>query len=68
MLMGFGGFNLVEGIVNHELLGLHNVNESVPRRQWIYWGVGFLVWRLATLVGGWRLWRNAIVRPDRAAG
>ena len=52
ILMGFGLFNLVEGIVNHHLLGLHHVNETVPRDQWIYWDVGFLVWGAAMLVGG----------------
>lgn len=42
--MGFGISNLVEGIVDHHLLGLHHVNETVPREQWIYWDVGFLIW------------------------
>lgn len=52
MLMGFGIFNLVEGIVNHQLLGLHHVNETVPREQWLYWDIGFLIWGAAMLVGG----------------
>src|SRR4051812_23433783 len=30
MLMGFGIFNVVEGIVDHHLLGIHHVNETVP--------------------------------------
>ena len=42
--MGFGLFNLVEGIVDHHILGIHHVNETVPPEQWIYWDVGFLVW------------------------
>jgi uncharacterized membrane protein len=33
LLMGFGIFNLVEGIVDHHLLGIHHVNETVPREQ-----------------------------------
>jgi uncharacterized membrane protein len=36
LLIGFGIFNLVEGIVDHQILGLHHVNETVPREQWIY--------------------------------
>ena len=40
-LMGFGIFNLVEGIIDHHLLGIHHVNETVPREQWIFWDVGF---------------------------
>jgi len=41
-LAGFGLFNLVEGLVNHHLLGLHHVNETVPHDQWIWWDLGFL--------------------------
>jgi uncharacterized membrane protein len=55
VLIGFGIFNLVEGIVDHHLLGIHHVNETVPRSQWIYWDVGFLVWGAAMLLGGWFL-------------
>ena len=44
LLMGFGIFNLVEGIVDHQILGLHHVNETVPASQWLYWDIGFLVW------------------------
>jgi|SRR5688572_14432905 len=57
MLMGFGTFNVVEGIVNHHLLGLHHVNETVPQDQWIYWDAGFLVWGAAMLICGWLLYR-----------
>ena len=55
MLMGFGAFNVVEGIIDHHLLGLHHVNETVPQEQWIYWDVGFLIWGVAMLVFGWYL-------------
>ena len=57
MLMGFGLFNLVEGVINHQLLGIHHVNETVPREQWIYWDLGFLAWGAAMLIGGWFLLR-----------
>ena len=59
ILIGFGTFNLVEGIVNHQILGLHHVNETVPRQQWIYWDVGFLLWGALMLVAGWILYRSA---------
>ena len=55
ILMGFGLFNLVEGIVDHHILGVHHVNETVPPEQWIYWDVGFLVWGALMLVVGWLL-------------
>jgi uncharacterized membrane protein len=58
ILIGFGLFNLVEGGVNHHLLGLHHVNEMVPQEQWIYWDIAFLVWGALMLAGGWLLLRN----------
>ena len=42
MLTGFGIFNLVEGIIDHHLLGLHHVNETVPPEQWLWWDLAFL--------------------------
>ena len=58
MLIGFGLFNLVEGIVDHHVLGIHHVNETVPQEQWIFWDVGFLIWGAAMLIGGWVLLRK----------
>ena len=58
VLMGFGIFNLVEGIVDHHLLGIHHVNETVPPAQWIYWDIGFLLWGAAMLAGGWALFKS----------
>ena len=55
MLMGFGIFNIAEGIVDHHILGIHHVNETVPPEQWIYWDVGFLISGAVMLIGGWRL-------------
>ena len=58
ILMGFGIFNLVEGTINHHLLGLHHVNETVSRGAWLFWDVGFLVWGAVMLIGGWLLYRS----------
>lgn len=55
LLMGFGIFNGVEGSVDHHLLGIHHVNETVPPEQWIYWDLGFLIWGALMLIGGWAL-------------
>ena len=57
IVMGFGIFNLVEGIIDHEILGIHHVNETVLPDQWIYWDIGFLIWGAAMVVGGWLLLR-----------
>ena len=57
MLIGFGLFNVVEGIIDHHLLQVHHVNELVALAYWVYWDVGFLVWGTAMLVGGLLLLR-----------
>lgn len=58
MLMGWGIFNLGEGIVNHQLLGIHHVREDVPVEQWLAWDLGFLAWGVLMLLGGWWLARS----------
>jgi uncharacterized membrane protein len=58
LLIGWGAFNLVEGVVDHLILGIHHVNETVPREQWIWWDLAFLVWGVAMIVIGWWLFRT----------
>lgn len=64
--LGWGIFNLVEGAVDHELLGVHHVNELVPQNQRVYWDIAFLAWGLAMFVAGWMIMR-AGERETRAA-
>lgn len=33
MLLGWGIFNLVEGVIDHQILKIHQVNETVPPEQ-----------------------------------
>ena len=58
LLIGFGAFNVTEGLLNHHLLGLHHVNETVPTVHWIYWDLGFLASGLLMLVVGAWLYRE----------
>jgi uncharacterized membrane protein len=58
LLLGWGIFNVVEGVIDHEVLGVHHVNELVPLRQRVYWDIAFLVWGAAMLVGGWAFFRS----------
>ena len=67
LLMGFGIFNLAEGIVDHQILGLHHVNETVPASQWLYWDIGFLVWGALMLIGGWALYKSGKQQSPSAA-
>lgn len=67
ILLGFGGFNLVEGLIDHQLLGLHHVNETVPPEQWIYWDVGFLLSGVLLAALGWWLMRAGESESKAAA-
>jgi uncharacterized membrane protein len=59
VLIGFGIFNLVEGLVNHQLLGLHHVNETAPPEHWIYWDLAFLASGAILLLIGSLIYRPA---------
>lgn len=58
ILAGAGLFNLLEGAINHHLLGLHHVNETVPPSQWWIWDLAFLASGAALLALGWRMARR----------
>lgn len=61
LFLGWGLFNLVEGLVDHHLLGLHHVRDlpvHVPRYDWLFLGVA----GLGFIVLGWLL-----ARGDHAA-
>ena len=49
MLTGWGAFNLVEGLINHQLLELHNVREVAAP---MVWNIGFLAFSAAILLIG----------------
>jgi uncharacterized membrane protein len=57
LLLGWGGFNLVEGILNHHVLELHHVRDlpqHLPVYDWIFLlagGVGFILIGLALRAG-----------------
>jgi uncharacterized membrane protein len=55
MLAGWGLFNLVEGVIDHHLLGLHHVVERLGLSIWDWL---FLAWSLV-LIGAGRLLAKA---------
>jgi uncharacterized membrane protein len=56
LLMGWGLFNLVEGVIDHHILQLHHVYEPMGLSYWDYL---FLVWGAGMLAGGWATCRQA---------
>lgn len=50
MVFGWGIFNLIEGIINHHILQLHNVRELSPDKN--LWNYGFLILGILLLLLG----------------
>lgn len=57
--LGAGLFNLVEGTIDHEILGIHHVVEAGPH---LPWDLAFLASGAVLIAAGW-----ATIRADRAA-
>jgi uncharacterized membrane protein len=55
MLVGWGLFNLVEGVVDHHVLTIHHVREGVNESAW---DVAFLLVGAFLVIGGWLLARS----------
>jgi uncharacterized membrane protein len=57
LLLGWGIFNLVEGVIDHHVLNLHHVRDlpaHVPLYDWIFLGVG----GIGLILAGWALARS----------
>ncbi|MEV6654549.1 DUF2243 domain-containing protein [Streptomyces sp. NPDC051219] len=70
ILVGWGLFNLVEGIVDHHILGIHHVYAG---DQQVWWDLGFLLLGAVLVAVGWMIQRRAVPydregdAPGRAA-
>jgi len=53
LITGWGIFNIVEGVIDHQLLKLHNVRELTPNPE--YWNLGFLIISLLMMFLGYFL-------------
>jgi uncharacterized membrane protein len=64
LILGWGLFNLVEGLLDHHLLGIHHVVESLglSRFDWLFLAVG----GLGFVVLGWALTLVDARAADRA--
>ena len=57
MLAGWGAFNLVEGLIDHQILGIHHVRDDLGGP--LGWDLGFLAFGALLVVGGLALERSA---------
>ncbi|MFH9657389.1 DUF2243 domain-containing protein [Streptomyces sp. NPDC017248] len=65
VLAGWGLFNLVEGLLDHQILGIHHVRGG-PHQLW--WDIAFLVLGALLVAVGWLLARGGRSFDPAAAG
>ncbi|GAB2727526.1 DUF2243 domain-containing protein [Nocardioides pakistanensis] len=65
VLAGWGIFNLVEGIVNHHLLGVHYVRDDIGAP--LSWDLGFLAFGVPLVISGWLLHKRGSAVMERRA-
>jgi uncharacterized membrane protein len=58
VLVGWGLFNLVEGIVDHHVLGVHHVRDDLGAP--LSWDLGFLALGALLVVGGWWMHQRGV--------
>ena len=56
MLFGWGLFNLVEGVIDHHILGIHHVRTGAAQ---VWWDIGFLLLGAALMIGGFVIQRGS---------
>jgi uncharacterized membrane protein len=67
VLVGWGCFNLAEGVIDHLALGIHHVNELVDVSERWAWDGGFLLWGALMFLLGLALLRAGRAGPGAAA-
>jgi uncharacterized membrane protein len=63
VVAGWGIFNVVEGLVDHQVLGVHHVRDDLGAP--LSWDIGFLVFGGLLIGGGWLLHRHGVAVMDR---
>lgn len=56
LVSGWGLFNLIEGVIDHLVLGIHHVYEYTDNH--LPWDLAFLASGVVLLLGGWALMRS----------
>lgn len=63
LLVGWGLFNIVEGLIDHHLLGIHHVRDDVSAP--LPWDLGFLAFGVALVATGAIMIRHGRVLGDQ---
>ena len=61
MLVGWGAFNVVEGVIDHQILGIHHVRDDLGGP--LGWDLGFLASGLILTALGWVVATRTRDRP-----
>ena len=62
LLLGWGIFNLVEGVIDHHVLNIHHVRDipvHVPSYDWLFLGIG----GIGLILVGWAMSRRSVDPP-----
>ena len=65
VLAGWGIFNVVEGLIDHQLLGIHHVRDDLGAP--LSWDIGFLILGVLLVRGGWLLHRRGLAALQQQA-
>jgi uncharacterized membrane protein len=60
VLTGWGIFNVVEGLIDHQILGVHHVRDDLGAP--LSWDIAFLAFGILLIVGGWMLHKKGQAR------
>ncbi|WP_349269389.1 membrane protein [Mycolicibacterium parafortuitum] len=58
LLTGWGIFNVVEGVIDHDILQIHHVRDDLGGP--LVWDIGFLVFGAFLVAAGWLLHRRGV--------
>jgi uncharacterized membrane protein len=58
VLAGWGIFNVIEGLVDHQILRVHHVRDDLGGP--LSWDIGFLAFGVLLIIGGWWLHRRGL--------
>jgi uncharacterized membrane protein len=67
LLIGWGIFKGLEGLIDHQFLGVHHVRDDLTGAAQLAWDIGFLISGIGLVLTGWLLLQQDKTRRDRVA-